>query len=580
MKSNRENPQAQKSEQEPAKQQPQESAQGDVGTVILVGAGPGGKALLTLGGAAALQAAEAVVYDRLVDADILALIPPHAERVDVGKENNHHPVPQDEINALLVKLARQGKQTVRLKGGDCFLFGRGGEECAYLRAHDIPFAVIPGVTSALAAPAFAGIPVTHRDYCSSVHIVTAHARAGKALHIDFARLVKLDATLVFLMGLGSLEQVMDGLQQAGMAFDTPAAVIENGTRGNQRKVIATIADIAGQVRAVALQSPALIVVGRVCALSEQLDWFTPLPLHGKTIVVTRPRERAGTLAERLRRLGANVIECPCIATQEKPDSTLLESALQWNQRQVEPGEQAEQAGQGRQAGSVSGGYPASNGCSNYSGWGNCGGYSGYNWVVFTSPAGVQAALHALLRLGRDFRALYGMQIAAIGQGTAAALAAYGLTADLVPAQYDSAHLATALLEQLPPVGAVLLLRAQKGSPVLVERLRAAGHIVTDVPLYDTVYIDHDAEPVRRLLAAGKLDVVTFTSVSTVEGFVHAMQATHPMPADAAPAIDYSGFTALCIGEQTAQAAQRYHMRVKIAPNATIDDMIACLLSEA
>ena len=201
------------------------------GKVTLVGAGPGGRELLTLAGAAAIEKADAVVFDRLVNEDILGLIPETAERVNVGKENNHHPVPQDQINEILVRLAKQGKNVVRLKGGDCYLFGRGGEECEYLLENGVPFQVIPGVTSALAAPAFAGIPVTHRDFCSSVHIITAHARAGKPLQIDFDSLVKAGGTLVFLMGLTALEQVMDGLLAAHIAPDMPAAVIENGTRG-------------------------------------------------------------------------------------------------------------------------------------------------------------------------------------------------------------------------------------------------------------------------------------------------------------------------------------------------------------
>ena len=241
------------------------------GKVTLVGAGPGGRELLTLAGAAAIEKADAVVFDRLVNEDILGLIPETAERVNVGKENNHHPVPQDQINEILVRLAKQGKNVVRLKGGDCYLFGRGGEECEYLLENNVPFQVIPGVTSALAAPAFAGIPVTHRDFCSSVHIITAHARAGKPLQIDFDSLVKAGGTLVFLMGLTALEQVMAGLLAAHIAPDMPAAVIENGTRGNQRKVVATVSDLAPQVRAAGLKSPALIIVGKVYTLSDRLD---------------------------------------------------------------------------------------------------------------------------------------------------------------------------------------------------------------------------------------------------------------------------------------------------------------------
>ena len=493
------------------------------GKVTLVGAGPGGRGLLTLAGAAALGQADAVVFDRLVGEDILGLIPEKAARVNVGKENNHHPVPQDQINEILVRLAKEGKNVVRLKGGDCYLFGRGGEECEYLLENGVPFRVIPGVTSALAAPAFAGIPVTHRDFCSSVHIVTAHARAGKPLQIDFDSLVRAGGTLVFLMGLTALEQVMDGLLAAQIAPDMPAAVIENGTRGNQRKVVATVSDLAPQVRAAGLKSPALIIVGRVCTLSDKLDWFTPLPLHGKTVVVTRPRERAGTLAARLHERGANVIEAPCIETVPRTDVQPLADAL------AQP----------------------------------------HDWAVFTSPAGVHAAVQALRALGRDLRALYGMRLAAIGRGTADALAAYGLAADLVPGQYDGAHLADALLAAMPQGGATLLLRAAAGGHILPEKLAAAGVTVTDVPLYDTVYRCAKADELRALLDRGEADVVTFTSMSTVEGFVQAVGAA-----------DYTGFTALCIGEQTAQAARKYHMNVKIAENATIDAMIACLLEES
>ncbi|MDO4270835.1 MAG: uroporphyrinogen-III C-methyltransferase [Eubacteriales bacterium] len=492
------------------------------GKVTLVGAGPGGRGLLTRAGAAALENADAVVYDRLVSEDILDLVPPDAERVSVGKENNRHPVPQDEINELLVRLAKAGKNTVRLKGGDCYLFGRGGEECECLKANGVPFEVIPGVTSALAAPAFAGIPVTHRDYCSSVHIVTAHARAGKKLEIDFESLVRLDGTLVFLMGLTALERVTDGLLSAGIDPRMPAAVIENGARGSQSKVVAEISALSERVRAAGLQSPALIVVGRVCALSETLDWFTPLPLHGRTVAVTRPRERAGTLADRLRALGANVIECPCIETVERADVSALDTAL----------------------------------------------HEKWDWVALTSPAGVPALLHALQKNGRDLRALYGCRFAVLGAGTARALEKYGITADLCPEIYDGAHLAEALVRAAKPGERVLLPRAAQGADELPRILAENGVPFADIATYDTVYRSDKAERLRELLAQNAVDTVTFTSVSTVEGFVNAVGKA-----------DFSGLTALCISEKTAEAARNHKMRVKIAKNATIDEMIACLLEE-
>ncbi len=218
-----------------------------------------------------------------------------------------------------MKYARGGGNVVRLKGGDCFLFGRGGEECEFLKLHGIPFRVVPGVTSALAAPAFAGIPVTHRDFCASVHIVTAHAKKNGPLQIDYESLVRLRGTLVFLMGVTALSEVCAGLLAAGIEPDTPAAVVENGARPNQRKAVSTVAALPERAREMTLKSPAVIVVGRVCTLSGAIDWFTPLPLHGKTIAVTRPKERAGSLSQKLRALGAEVLECPCIESVLRTD---------------------------------------------------------------------------------------------------------------------------------------------------------------------------------------------------------------------------------------------------------------------
>ena len=284
------------------------------GKVTLVGAGPGDPGLLTRKGLEALQNAEVVVYDRLVGPAILALMPEHAEQINVGKQASHHPIPQDQINRILLDKALEGKNVVRLKGGDPFLFGRGGEELELLVQHGVPFEEVPGITSAIAAPAYGGIPVTHRDCCSSLHIVTGHQRAGKELDIDFEALVRTGGTLVFLMGVSALPALCRGLLDAGMAPDTPAATVESGTTPAQRRTSATLADLPRRAAEVGVESPAVIVVGQVCALAEQFDWFDRLPLKGKTVVVTRPKERAGTLSGRLRSLGADVWEYPCIAT--------------------------------------------------------------------------------------------------------------------------------------------------------------------------------------------------------------------------------------------------------------------------
>lgn len=492
------------------------------GCVILVGAGPGDCGLLTLRGKEAIQSAEVVVYDRLVGQSILDLMPDNAETINVGKESFNHPVPQDRINEILVEKALEGKRVVRLKGGDCYLFGRGGEEVEALVQHDIPFEVVPGVTSALAAPAYAGIPATHRDFCSSVHIITAHARAGGQLHIDFECLVKLQGTLVFLMGVTALEFLMNGLLQAGMNPKTPAAVIENGTRYNQRKLVADISCLAGRATEMGLESPAIILVGKVCTLSEQLDWFSTLPLHGKRIVVTRPKARAGTLSDRLRVLGASVIEYPCIETEEITASPVITEAFAHIAR--------------------------------------------YKWVVLTSPSGVPAMLHALQAQKLDLRALYGCKFAVIGNGTATALAEYGITADYIPERFDARHLGEGLAELVKPEERVLLLRAAQGSSDLTAALAARGISYDDIPVYRTISRSSKSEALAREISAGKVDYVTFTSASTVTGF---MQAT--------PNVDISQFIALCIGEQTAAEAKKYKMNLRTAKNATLDEMIACIL---
>lgn len=492
------------------------------GKVILVGAGPSGIDLLTVRGLNAIKQAEIVVFDRLVSQEILELIPENSEKIDVGKRNNHHPVPQDEINKILVEKAKTGKNVIRLKGGDCFLFGRGGEECEYLLQNNIDFEVVSGVTSAIAGPAYAGIPVTHRDFCSSVHIITAHARAGKKLDIDFESLVKLKGTLVFLMGLTALEQVMQGLLNAGIDKNMPAAVIQNATRPVQRKVIADVSTISEKVRNAKIESPALIVVGEVCKLSDSLDWLSKQPLHNKTVVVTRPKERIGTLSEKLRRLGANVIECPCIQTVEQVDQTKLKTALSKK----------------------------------------------HDCVVLTSPAGVSAMVNALKKIGKDIRALYGCKFAVIGTGTAKELEKLGITPDFMPDVYDSANLGKLLANKLESNSSVLILRAEQGSTELTKALSDANIHFDDMATYKTEYVCEKADMLKNMINNNAVSAITFTSVSTVVGFVEAIKLDK-----------YNNFTALCIGEQTAEKAKEYGMNIKIAKKATINSMISALLEE-
>lgn len=486
------------------------------GKVTLVGAGPGDPGLLTLKGRRALEQAEVVVYDRLVSPAILAMIPEGAEQIDVGKEAAHHKVPQDQINRILLEKGLEGKNVVRLKGGDPFVFGRGGEELELLVEHGVAFEEIPGITSAIAAAAYAGIPVTHRDCCSSLHIITGHAREGKELSIDFDALVRTKGTLVFLMGVTAMPMIVKGLMRAGMDPDTPAAMVENGTTPAQRRCGATLSTLPERAAAMGVHSPAVIIVGGVCALAPEFCWFDALPLKGKRVLVTRPKERQGTLADKLRSMGADVWEYPCIETRPIPSPLTDGSVFRDLGR--------------------------------------------YEWLALTSPAGVDYLWAALAEQGRDARALAGVKLAAIGSGTARALEQHGLRADYVPQVYDAAHLGAGL----PAEGAVLILRAEEGSPALTQALKERNIAFEDMAIYRTSYQNPRSEELRAALKAGALDYVTFTSASTVKGFLSSVGEE----------ADFSGFVGLCIGQQTAQEAERHGIAVRVAERATIDALAA------
>lgn len=487
------------------------------GKVTLVGAGPGDPGLLTVKGREALLRAEVVVYDRLVSPAVLELIPDAARRIDVGKEASHHPIPQEQINQILLDEALAGHNVVRLKGGDPFVFGRGGEELQTLARAGVEFAEIPGVTSAVAAAAYGGIPVTHRDCASSLHIITGRARKGTALNIDFEALVRTRGTLVFLMGVAAMPAIVRGLLDAGMDGATPAAMVERGTLPDQRRCDATLSTLPRRAEEMGIHSPALIIVGGVCALAGELCWFEKLPLFGKRILVTRPKDRAGTLSDKLRTLGAEVVGFPCIRTEPLLPCPAMENAL---------GRLAE-----------------------------------YAWLGFTSAAGVAAFWNCLRRMGKDARALGGVRLAAIGPATGKALEEHGLAADMIPEVYDAAHMGKALAQAAS--GKILLLRAEEGSPALTDALAEAGAPYDDIPVYRTIYDNPRSTELREEIEAGKFDFVTFTSASTVRGFVSSV----------GPDADLGKFTGLCIGEQTAEAAEKHGIQVKIAEKATIDSLV-------
>ena len=490
------------------------------GKVWLVGAGPGDVGLMTIRGREVLSQAEVVVYDALVGDGVLGLIPPGAKRIFAGKRAGNHFLRQEETNQALLEEALNGRRVVRLKGGDPFVFGRGGEELELLAEHGVPFEIVPGVTSAFAVPAYNGIPVTHRDYCSSVHVITGHRRADHSYDIDFDALARVGGTLIFLMGVAALPYLMNGLLAAGMDPDMPAAVLERGTTARQRRVSATVGTLEAVCSETAIQTPAIIVVGKVCALADTFGWAERRPLSGVRAVVTRPRELASTLAGMLREKGAEVVELPAIRTVPAKDMTTVDAAI-------------EKLAQGE-----------------------------YDWLVFTSPSGVGIFLDRLIALC-DLRALSGAKLAAIGQGTGKALLKYGLKADFLPSVYDGETLGRELRAVCAPGSRVLIPRAAIGNPELIAELeRGEDLTIADVATYDTVYETPGAVDARGEIDRGEVDFAVFTSASTVRGFAAAVEGA-----------DLSRVNAVCIGRQTAAEAQKRGMRTWIAEKATLEALV-------
>ena len=481
------------------------------GTVFLVGAGPGDPGLLTLRGQELLAGCDAVVVDALANPELLQHCRDGVEVHHAGKRAGQHSASQAEINALLVDLARQGKAVVRLKGGDPFVFGRGGEECEALRAAGIAYEVVPGVTSAIAAPATAGIPVTHRDWAGHVTIVTGHERddAAEDGRIDYAPLAALlpQGTLVFLMGARTLPRIVAGLLDGGADPETPAAAVQWGTDPRQRTTAAPLHRIADAVAAAGMGSPMVTVVGRAATLRESLQWFEHRPLHGRRIVVTRARAQASGFLQRLRGMGADALEIPVIAVEPAAEQRDLDAAVG---RLAEPGPEPRD-----------------------------------RWAVFTSANAVDLVWAAVDRAGRDARDFAGIRLVAIGPETAAALHRHGLRADLVPAEYVAEAVANAMVAIGVAGARVWLPRAALARDVLPERLREAGAEVDVLSLYRTVLPDEARSALHEALDRGPVDAVTFTSSSTVHHFVEALDG-RPFPA---------GAIAACIGPVTARTAE-------------------------
>ena len=441
-----------------------------VGKVYLVGAGPGDVGLITVRGRDCLEHADVVIYDSLANPALLEYAP-NAEHIYAGKATERHTLTQPEINELLFTYARQGKRVVRLKGGDPFVFGRGGEEALALAAQGIPFEVVPGVTAGIAVPAYAGIPVTHRGASTSVTLITGHdEHALEADEIDLGG-IALQGTLVFYMSVKNLPLIARKLIALGRPADTPAAVISRGTHPTQRSVVGTLGDIHERCRDAGITPPAVAVFGAVAALHDRLPWFESLPLFGKRIVVTRARNQASELVRQLHDLGADIFEFPAI--------------------EVEPAKIDEPFGDIRD----------------------------YHWIVLTSVNGVEMLFERLEEAGRDARDLAGVKLCVIGSATAEALRKRFLKVDLMPEKYVAEHLMAALLEREPSLKGkrFLLPRADIARSFLPEELRKHGAEVKELVAYRTVAPRSTDERADALLAYGP-DLVTFTSSSTARNF--------------------------------------------------------------
>lgn len=485
--------------------------------VTLIGAGPGDAELLTIKGLKQLQSADVVLYDRLVGEEIISLIPQQAEKINVGKCVNNHPIPQHEISKMLIEKAKEGKNVVRLKGGDSFVFGRGGEELELLAEENIPFEVIPGITSSIAGAAYAGIPITHRDYASSFHVVTGHAKENCSLDIDFEALVRTKGTLIFMMSVSTIEQICKGCLDAGMEKDMPAAIVENATTSNQRKFIGTVETISKIAIDNKVVSPSIIIIGKVCILSEKLDFFIKKPLLGKKVIVTRARASESKLTAELRELGCGVIEMPSIKIVPCINENMFFKNMLSH-------------------------------------------FGDYGWLIFTSAVGVNIFFDYLLENQFDIRRLHHIKIAVVGSETKKEVMKRGLTVDFMPNDYNSIALAKGIASQANKNEKLLILRAKIGSEDILNILQQFGFNAIDIGLYDTLFED-------ILLSNGRFDIsevdyVTFTSSSTVEGFVRAL-----------PNYNFAETKAVCIGKQTANTAEKYGFPVFVSEQATIASIV-------
>lgn len=496
--------------------------------VYLLGAGPGDPGLLTLRAKEILEKADVVVYDALANASFLDYAKSGAEKIYVGKIADQHAMSQENINRLLVEKAKEGKDVARLKGGDPYIFGRGGEEAQELLAAGVEFEEVPGITSTIAAPAYAGIPLTHRDFSSSVTIVTGHENPDKKeSSLDWPSLARSASTIVFVMGMKNLPMISKHLIDAGMKPDTPAALVYRGTTPMQRTLVSTIADLPERAVQEHFTNPSVIVVGGVCRLHESLDWFGKKPLLGRRIVVTRARAQASGLAALLAEQGADVLQCPTIRIQPLADQSALDGRL--------------------------------------------GSLASYKWVIFTSVNGVKVFWERLRLAGRDARALGPCLVAAIGPATAKELEKHGLYPDFVPPKYVAESVIEGLTARGGLKGAKILIpRAAKAREILPDALREQGADVDVVPVYETVPESSNRDEFLKALRAGEIDCITFGSSSTVENLLSLVPAEELK--------QHSEVRLACIGPVTARTLAGHGLACSVMPSEyTIPALVRSLI---
>lgn len=494
------------------------------GKVYLVGAGPGDPGLITQKGIECLSVADVVIYDHLLDETLLAFAPEHAEMIYAGKSGASHAMEQQDINRLLVKKASEEKTVVRLKGGDPFVLGRGGEEAEELVQAGIPFEIIPGITSAISVPAYAGIPVTHRAMASSFAVITGHEDPTKTINsIAWDRIATGIDTLVFLMGMKNLPDIVLKLIEYGRPAGTPVAVIKDGTRPGQITVTGTLSDIVEKVKQQKLGPPAVIIVGKVAGLRDKLSWFDNRPLQGKKILVTRTRRQASNLSKLLRQKGAQPFELPSIEIRPLEDYTALDKAITDLKK--------------------------------------------YSWIIFTSVNGVEAFFSRIHLLGMDGRALHGLTIGAIGPATASALEDNGIRPDYCPLVYTGAGLVDGLKSRNIAGRHFLLPRADIADAELSNGITSLGGIAHDIAAYRTVPDTSGINQALKLISAGSIDIITFTSSSTVSNLVTALK-DRKLP---------DGILVACIGPKTMETARKAGLKIDIiAAEQTIPGLVASI----